>query len=331
MGKKGMRFGLVLLSLCVCIVLAGIQAQPVLAGENYGTQYAGGNEDFMMGALPPAGTFVFLNYLVSYNSGTLKDNAGRNQSLTAPLLGNPKVDFNLNVLVNAFRFLKVLNVKVLGGDLVWHGIVPVGYQHISMSAGPVDMAGQSKYGLGDITSGLGISWHPSKVFRNAAGLDIVAPTGSYSSDDSANIGRNYWSFNPVYVFTYIGDKDSPLPGFEVSGKLMYWLNTINTATSYTTGQEFSADYMVGQHLGKWAFGINGHYLYQLTDDKQYGRSAVDPISGARTGVRGKYLSVGPAISYAIPHGCLTLKYQRDVIEQNRPEGDKIWLKWIYAF
>ncbi|OPY68056.1 MAG: hypothetical protein A4E63_02111 [Syntrophorhabdus sp. PtaU1.Bin050] len=154
---------------------------------------------------------------------------------------------------------------------------------------------------------------------------------SYDVNDLSNIGRNYWSFNPIYAFTYIGDKDSPIQGFEVSAKLMYWINTINTATSYTSGQEFAADYLVGQHFGKWAFGANGHFLYQTTNDKQFGRTAVDPFTGLRTGVRGQYLSIGPAVSYTIPRGCLTLKYQRDVIEKNRPEGDKFWLKWVYSF
>ena len=103
-----------------------------------------------------------------------------------------------------------------------------------------------------------------------------------------NIGRNYWSFDPFYVFSYLGDKDSPIPGFEVSAKVMYWINTINTATSYTSGQEFSTDYLIGQHFGNWRIGANGHFLYQTTDDKQYGTSAIDPFNGDKTGVRGKY-------------------------------------------
>ena len=332
MGKGRNRFAvLMVLILCVALGLVGIAVTHVFAGEGYGNHYPGGNEDFMAGALPPAGTSIFINYLIDYNATTLKDNANRNQVLGAPPLGNPKVNFNLNVLMNAFRFINVTKVRVLGGDLIWHAIIPVGYQKVSMDAGPVDMGSQSKYGLGDIEAGVGIAWHPSKTFHHAAGFDVVAPTGTYSVSDLSNIGRNYWSFNPIYAFTYIGDKDSPLPGFEVSAKLMYWFNTINTATSYTSGQEFAADYTIGQHIGKWAFGLNGHFLYQTTDDKQYGRTAYDPLSGLQTGVVGKYLSIGPAISYNLPRGCLTFKYQRDVWEQNRPEGDKFWLKWVYMF
>jgi len=324
--KKMFAFPVAMLVICIGL----FSGSSVFAGEGYGNHYAGGNEDFMAGALPPAGTSVFINYMVVYNATTLKGNYGNNVGLGPN--NTPKVDFKINLFANAFRYIKVSNVKLLGGDLLWHIIIPVQYQKVSMDASPaVDMGSQSKTGLGDIEAGIGISWHPSKTFHHVAAFDIVAPTGSYDKNDLSNIGRNYWSFSPLWAFTYLGDKDSPIPGFEVSAKLMYWANTINTATSYTSGQEFGMDYVIGQHIGNWAFGLNGTFFYQFTNDKQYGSTANDPFTGQSTGVKSQYLSVGPIISYNIPHGCITLKYQRDVWEQNRPEGDKFWLKWVYMF
>jgi hypothetical protein len=322
------RILLVSAMFALCLSLFYISA--VLAGEGYGNHYAGGNEDFMMGALPPAGTSIFINYLMGYNATALKGDTGSKVGLGPN--NNPKVDFKLNVLINAFRYIKVTNVKLLGGDLGWHVVVPVGYQKVSMDASPVvDMGTQAKTSLGDIEAGIGIAWHPTKTFHHLASFDIVAPTGAYDKDDLSNLGRNYWSFNPIYAFTYLGDKDSPIPGFEVSAKLMYWINTINAATSYTSGQDFSMDYLVGQHIGNWAFGANGHLLYQITNDKQYGSNARDPFTGEATGVKSRYFSIGPAISYNLPRGCLTFKYQRDVWEENRPEGDKFWLKLTHMF
>ena len=101
---------------------------------------------------------------------------------------------------------------------------------------------------------------------------MMLPTGQYSKNDLSNLGRNYYSFNPLWAFTYIGDKNSPIPGFEISSKFMYMINTINAETSYTSGQEFRMDYLIGQHVGNWAFGINGQFLYQTTVDKQYGKT-----------------------------------------------------------
>ncbi len=326
-----------LMALLILSVFVGffcMFASCACAGEGGGNQYPGGNEDFMAGALPPAGTKLFLNYFTTYNASNFKDNSGHN--VTIPGLG--KLDFNLQVVANVFRYVDVTKLKVLGGDFVWHVIVPVAYSHASLSAGLADLGGQSKTALGDIEFGVGVQWHPTKTFHHIAAFDFVAPTGRYNKDDTVNIGRNYWSFNPIWVFTYLGDKDSPIPGFEVSSKFLYWINTTNTDTNYLSGQEFSFDYLVGQHFGPWGVGVNGHYLYQTTDDKQHGSTAVNPFSGIADGNRGRYFSIGPIVQYNLPPNkpailpaCITLKYQKEVYSQNRPYGDHFWLKSIWAF
>lgn len=336
MGKKRGVLSLALLVLCVSLCCLGIQSSPVYAGEGYGSHYPGGNEDFMAGALPPAGTSIFINYLVDYNASTLKDNAGRNATAGAPPSGL-KTNFNLNVLVDAMRYVSVTKLHILGGDLVWHVIVPVGYEHVSLQAvvpgfGTAYGPGfpSSKTGLGDIEPGIGIAWHHSKTLHSVFAVDVVMPTGQYGSApgsgsssrtfiaDPANLGRNYWSIDPLYAITYIGDKSSPIPGLELSAKFMYWINTVNSATGYVSGQEFSADYLLGYHINKkLAIGANGFYRMQTTDDKQFGKTAYDPLTGLQTGVRGNVMSIGPAITYEIPHGCLTFKWQHDIYAQDR--------------
>ncbi|MBA4418717.1 MAG: hypothetical protein C0392_12535 [Syntrophus sp. (in: bacteria)] len=332
MGKSKNSFLLLaVLVLCISLGLLGIPASHTYAGEGYGTHVPVGAEDTMAGALPPAGTKVFLNYFQIYNLKNFKDNAGRNASV--PGLG--KVDAQSQVVANIFRYVDVTKIKLLGGDLIWDIIIPVVYQHASVSAGMVDIGRQSKTGLGDVEGGIGIQWH-RPTFHNIAAFHIVAPTGAYDRSgtrpDLVNIGRNYWSFNPLWLVTYIGDKNSPIPGFEVSAKMMYFFNTINTATSYTSGQEFSADYFVGQHLGPWTFGANGNFYYQVTKDKQYGATAYDQFSGLQTGVKGRSFSVGPLVSYNLANKAfITAKYQFGVYEQNRPQGDAFWLKFILPF
>jgi hypothetical protein len=218
------------------------------AGESYGTHIPAGAEDVMAGALPPGGTKLFIDYFAfAPNINKLKDNAGRDQRVP----GFGKVDAKTSVMVNSIRYIDVTKHKLWGGDIVWNFIIPVAYQHTSTSAGALDIGHQSKTGLGDIEFGAGIQWHRPTV-HNLVGFEITAPTGSYDKADLVNIGRNYWSFQPVWAITYLGDKTSPIPGFEATTKLMYMVNTINAATSYTTGQEFTADYFVGQHVGKWA-------------------------------------------------------------------------------
>ncbi|MGD0230116.1 MAG: transporter [Syntrophorhabdales bacterium] len=337
----------------LCAALGFLAAPQVYAGEGFNNHYIGGNEDFLAGALPPAGTSVFLNYLVDYNIGGLKDNAGRNANLTNPaLVGNhsASVSANVQVLADALRFVQVTKVKILNGDLIWHVIIPFGYEHNGNEF--IGNGGRSQYfpgapssvvGLADIEAGMGIAWH-CPTFHQVAAIDIVAPTGTYDgisgttnsartfAVNPADLGRNYWSIDPLYAFTYLGDKSSPLPGLELSAKLMYWINTVNSATSYVSGQEFDADYLVGYHFNKnWSFGANGYILYQTTRDTQFHRTAIDPLTGLATGLMGREYSVGPALMYDFGRGCLTLKWQHDVYAENRPEGDKYWLKFIYPF
>ncbi|OPY59319.1 MAG: hypothetical protein A4E57_04737 [Syntrophorhabdaceae bacterium PtaU1.Bin034] len=140
-----------------------------------------------------------------------------------------------------------------------------------------------------------------------------------------NLGLNYWSFNPIYAFTYLGDKDSPIPGFEVSMKLDYLINTVNSATGYTSGQQFGVNYLVGQHIGKWGFAVNGQWMYQTTDDKI--RNEPDNFNGNRT----SWFSIGPAIQYLIGKGCINAKYVWDVQNKNGPEIQKLVVKFIYPF
>ena len=314
-----------ILSVALMSVLA--MPRPAKAGETYGNHYPGGQEDFGIRLQGPA-SLIFTNYFELYNASNLKDNAGRNVSI--PGLG--KADFKLNIVSESVRLIKMTPWKLLGGNLTFTAIIPMAYAHTSMSAGRADMGSQSKTGLGDIEFGTGLLWFPSKTFYNGFNFDIVAPTGAYDQTDMTNIGRNYWSFDPFYVFSYLGDKDSPIPGFEVSAKMMYWINTINAATSYTSGQEFATDYVVGQHFGNWRIGANGHFLYQTTDDRQYGTSARDPFTGDKTGVRGRYLSIGPVLSYRFANGGFaSAKYQFDTMAQNRPEGEKFWLTLTWPF
>ncbi len=322
MGSKRKRF-VTLAAFVLCFILS-VPAFALQPGT--GTLYPGGNEDFFAGALPPPGTKVFLNYFEYYTSSQLNGNNG-GRAYAGPFQTN----LRLQAVANAFRFVDVTKVKLLGGDLVWHIIVPVIYQHAALDlAGLVDLSHGSETALGDVEFGLGIAWHPAKTFHHVFAVDLVAPTGQYNVNDAVNIGHHYWGINPLWAFTYIGDKTSPIPGFEISSKMMYWFNTTNTENHYYNGQQFSFDYLVGQHFGNWGVGINGHYLKQMTDDKLLGQTAVDPFTGVATGNRIGYFSLGPAITYEFPnHGCITLKWQHDLSAQNMPIGDHFWLKFIW--
>nr|HPG72462.1 transporter [Syntrophales bacterium] len=213
----------------VVLVAAAALASPALATEGGGGAYPNGAEGFMAGALPPPGTY-FINYLTYYTASKFKDNNGND----AP------GDFKLKVAADVLRFVHVTNYKVLGANWAVHAFIPIAYQDVSVPGRDDD-----RFGLGDIIiDPIILGWHSRNV-HVTVGLDIYIPTGSYNKDRLANIGRNYWTFEPVLGVTFLSDG-----GFEVSAKFMYDINTENDDTKYRSGQEFHVDYTVGYHIGK---------------------------------------------------------------------------------
>lgn len=303
-----------LLIMVVGMVLIGLACgvPGAHATENGGGAYPNGAEDFMAGAVPPPGTY-FLNYLTHYTAGRIKDDHGDN---LVP-------DFRLNATANVFRLLHVTKEQVLGGYWGMHVFVPVVYMDVKMMG-----AKDSRFGLGDIIiDPFILSWH-SKNWHFATGVDIYLPTGAYDKNDLANIGRNYWTFEPIIATTYTADC-----GFEASLKLMYDFNTKNNSSrlptgqnvKYLSGQEFHFDYTLGYKTGGWNLGVGGYYYKQITNDK------VNGVTVAPDGFKGQAFAFGPQVKYDYKNMSFALKYQHEVAVRNKPEGDKFWLKFVYAF
>ena len=68
-----------------------------------------------------------------------------------------------------------------------------------------------------------------------------------------------------------------------------------------------------------AVGVNGYYYLQTTDDHQNG-VVVD------TGNRGHALAIGPEARYHLGHLALILKYQREMMVENRTIGNSFWFQ-----
>ena len=113
-------------------------------------------------------------------------------------------------------------------------------------------------------------------------------------------------------------------GFDVSAKFMYDFNTRNDDTDYTSGQEFHVDYSIGKKFDNLSVGLGGYYYKQVTDDKQAGSKVGD-------GNKGQAFGIGPQIKYDYKNMSFLLKYQAETAVKNRPDGDKFWLKFVYAF
>lgn len=306
-----MKFG----KLASAVALATLAIGSAHAKEG-SDQYPNGAETWLAGALPPPGNY-FLNYF-GYYSGDLVDGSGKKV---------PGAD--VDAWFNAFRFVQITEHKVFGGNWGWHVIVPVVHQDVALGQGS-----KSKFGLGDVTvNPFVLSWH-AKNWHWAAALDINLPVGTYKEGDPRqSIGANYWSVEPIFAFTYLGDT-----GWEVSAKLMYNIKASNKdfrpalnapKMKYESGDEFHMDYLVGKRFGPWGVGLSGYYLKQTTNDKLNGQTISSALGPWSDGRKGEVFAIGPTVSYTTKGGVhFTGQWTHETSAENRFEGDKFILKLI---
>jgi hypothetical protein len=299
---------LVLLTAACLAVLAGTTAS---ATEGGGGAYPNGAEDFMSGAVPPPGTYL-INYFDYYSADKFADNNG-NSAIPG---------FKLKVTADVLRLIHITDKQVFGGFWGFHLFVPLTSINVKTST---PLGNDSKTGLGDIiVDPFILSWH-GKNWHAATGVDIYLPTGSYNKSELANIGRNYWTFEPIIAGTFLTEN-----GFEASAKLMYDINTRNNdaslatgAKNYLSGNEFHMDYTLAKKISDFSLGLTGYYYQQVTEDEADGVAIKDS--------KGRVFAFGPALKYDYKNMAFSLKYQFETAAENRPEGNNLWVKFVYAF
>lgn len=182
-------------------------------------------------------------------------------------------------------------------------------------------------GLGDIILlPAALVWKTGD-FTYDAHLSIYAPTGVYDENDLANVGMNYWTFEPGVDVSWFSSKI----GTEVTLCASYDISIENQETDYRTGDSIHLESTVAQHLplfgGAIGAGVNAFYFQQVVAD-----SGAPEIIGD---FKGMTMGIGPVISYLIKVGNSTilaeLKWLPELDVENRLEGDYIWLKLAVAF
>jgi len=270
-----------------------------------------GTEGWFAGALPPPG-FHFINYLAYVAADELKDSSGNNVPL----------DFDATIVAEVLRGIYVSDVKVLGGDLACHVVVPLVYRDVELEGTPGGAGDfdEDEAGLGDIyVSPLILGWH-SDIFHWVFGLDIITPTGEYDEDKNVNIGTNHWTFEPAVAVSMIHPS-----GLSASVKLMYDIHTENDDTKLLTGQQIHLDYNAGYQIAdSLRLGVCGFILKGLEDDELDGESRPDS--------KQQVFAIGPSAMYSLNPGChLVAKAQFEMEAENRPEGYYAWLKLPCCF
>jgi hypothetical protein len=227
-------------------------------------------------------------------------------------------------------------LKLLGGDYAVGLAIPYIWLEVKGDVritGPAGTITRSKTdrenGIGDITLyPFMISWTAlNRDLKYDVRLGIYAPTGDYDKGNLANVGKNYWTFEPTASISYISSKI----GLEVSAFAGLDFNTENEDTNYHSGTQLHLDVTVAEHLplfgGTIGVGANFFYYQQLEGDSG---------SGARLGdFKGRTIGIGPVLSYVTKvwqHDLVAeLKWLPEIDVGNRLEGDSIWFKLAMAF
>lgn len=272
------------------------------AGEGGGSSYPGGVENFLTGAAPPPGFYV-LEYGNVYRADKLKDDSGNDVPLPV---------FKVAANVISTRFVWSTPITLAGGNVMLHAIVPLVDLKVEVPG-----LSQRKTGLADVTFGPGLAFHHSPNLHSVVGFDFVAPIGRYAKGDLTNIGRNYWSLQPLYTVSYLD-----AAGFNGDIKLTGNFSRRNKDTDYRSGNEVYLDFSAGWGLGNgWVLGAGGFAMRQLSEDNQAG--ATLPAS------KGSAFAIGPSLKYDNGKGWfITAKWQREMSVRNRPEGSALWIKTI---
>jgi hypothetical protein len=248
----------------------------------------------------------------------------------APIDGLVSLDMDLDLFLNIASLTYTFEEAVLAGRYTIGVAIPFGYANLDGTLiGPFG----GRFGFSDDSFDLSdIAFIPLQMNWSAGRWSfklmesIVAPTGGYSSssDDLANLGRNYWSFDTVGAVTWF----NPESGTEVSVAPGVMANTENTDTDYRTGTEFHLDFVVNQFLSPaFALGVRGYYYNQLSGDSGSGAVLGD--------FKSESFGIGPGFIW-IPGfggGRLTVlgKWMHDFSADNRFESDYFTLTGAWKF
>ncbi|HUI81122.1 MAG TPA: transporter [Bryobacteraceae bacterium] len=283
------------------ILLAVIPITVAHATESGVSVYPNGVETVMPGAMPGPGGSLLEQFNNFYQANGLVDGNGHN---LVP-------GFHLRVAAVAAKFVHNWGVHVFGGTLVSTAAAPFLYEHLNAPFGEYDKSG---LGNSDIETLVAYGKGPWHWWY---GVDGYLPGPQYNKNDILNIGQHNFATAPAGAISYLPKHGQT----EISSRFQYIVNFTNPANQYRSGHEFIWEYAAMRNVvGKLAVGVNGDYYKQTTDDFQNGVIF-------RDGNRGRTLGIGPQIRYHLGHAALILKYQREMLVENRAVGNSFWFQF----
>jgi hypothetical protein len=266
------------------------------------------------------------NYLMYYDGSA-------SASKQFPLGDRIAADLDSWAYCDSILALYETPLKLLGGDYTVGAVIPYIWMKVDGKVtGPLGNTiekSDKESGVGDIMIyPFMLGWANGDLkydFR----FGVYAPTGEYDVGALANLGKNYWTFEPEVTVSWLSSK----MGLEASSYAGLDFSTKNEDTDYQSGDVFHIDATVAQHLPAGSLGIvglgaNAFYYQQITGDSGDGATLLGDFKGRTVGV-------GPVISLIEKVGNSNLaaefKWLPELDVENRIKGDFIWFKIGLAF
>lgn len=313
-------------NLLLTVVLTSALAPSVLRAEEAGSgHYLPGATASFIDMLPGKEAFAYVNAFTYYDGS-----AGGSRQLRFG--GNVVANVDGTVYADTSIFLYQTPWKLLGGQYAAAVAVPYLWMEVqgTVQAGstlPPGTRRDTANGIGDIQIlPFMLGWTNGDL-KIGTSFGIYAPTGDYEQGQLANIGKNYWTFEPGVNASWLSSKI----GLELSAFAGFDISTKNNDSDYQSGDVFHLDMTVAQHLpllgGFIGVGANGFYYQQVSGDSGSGA-----VLG---GFEGRTIGVGPVLSYARKVGkadlVAELKWLPELDVERRLEGDTIWFKLALLF
>jgi hypothetical protein len=310
------------------VALAILLPIATYAEEGGSGHYAPGATASFIDTLPGKPGLAIANYFNYYDG-----DASASKRLRLPVAGLATAHLEATAYTNMILALYQTPFQLLGGYYSVGAAIPYVWMHVKGEVtGPLG----NTFTKRDSTDGIGdILVYPFMLgwtgldgqLKYDARFGIYAPTGDYDKGELANVGKNYWTFEPAASLSFMSSKI----GLELSAFAGMDFNTENHTTNYRSGNQFHLDVTAAQHLpllgGVIGVGANGFYYQQVTGDSGSGATFGD--------FKGRTVGVGPVLSYITKifgKDLVTeIKWLPELSVKHRLEGDYIWFKLGMAF
>lgn len=317
-------------TVCTLVALTILLPFAAHAEEGGSGHYAPGANASFIDALPGKPGLAIANYFNYYDGNA-------NGSMKLPVGGRATGHLEATAYSNTILALYQTPFQLLGGYYAVGAAIPYVWMEAKGTAYfPTPGGGTVTRYKRDSANGIGdILLYPFMLgwtgldgqLKYDARFGVYAPTGDYDKGELANVGKNYWTFEPAASLSFMSSKI----GLELTAFAGIDFNTENHKTNYRSGNQFHLDVTAAQHLpfmgGAIGVGANGFYYQQVTRDSGSGATLGD--------FEGRTVGVGPVVSYITKllgkDLVAEVKWLPELSVKHRLEGDYIWFKLGTAF